>query len=54
MVIGTPSLVTISEQNIQIKFQKRAHDPYLIGAGFGQTGTAIFWLGGKKLKLVSG
>jgi transposase len=52
--VDATALVTISEQNIQIKFQKRAHNPFLIGAGFGQTETAIPWLGGKKLKLVFG
>jgi hypothetical protein len=52
--VDSTALVTIGEQKIQIKFQKRAHNPYLISAGFGQTETAIPWLGGKKLKLVFG
>jgi hypothetical protein len=52
--VDSTALVTITEQNIQVRFQKRAHNPYLISAGFGQTETAIPWLGGKKLKLVFG
>ena len=52
--VDSTAVVTIGEQRIQIKFQKRAHNPYLIGAGFGQTETAIPWLGGKKLNLVFG
>jgi hypothetical protein len=52
--VDATALVTIEEQHIQVRFQKRAHNPYLIGAGFPETDTAIPWLGGKKLKLVFG
>ena len=33
------------------KFQKRAHNPLLIAAGFDQTEVAVPWLGGKRLRL---
>jgi hypothetical protein len=46
--------VTIGAQHIQIKFQKRAHNPYLVGAGFAETETVLPWLGGKRLKLIFG
>jgi hypothetical protein len=52
--IDATALVTIGVQNIQVKFQKRAHNPYLIGTGFAETETVIPWLGGKRLKLVFG
>jgi hypothetical protein len=52
--IDATALVTIDEQNIQIRFQKRAHNPYLIGAAFAETETVISWLGGKRLRLVFG
>ena len=52
--IDATALVTIGAQNIQIKFQKRAHNPYLIGAGFAEKETEVPWLGGKRLKLVFG
>ncbi|OGP56757.1 MAG: hypothetical protein A2162_05065 [Deltaproteobacteria bacterium RBG_13_52_11b] len=52
--IDATALVTIDEQNIQIRFQKRAHNPYLIGAGFAKTETVIPWLGEKRLRLVFG
>ena len=32
--VDATALVTIDEQHIQVRFQKRAHNPYLIGAGF--------------------
>jgi hypothetical protein len=46
--------VTIDEQGIQIRFQKRAHNPYLIAAGFAKKETVIPWLGKKRLRLVFG
>jgi hypothetical protein len=52
--IDATALVTIGEEHIQIKFQKRAHNPYLIGAGFAKTETVIPWLGRKRLRLVFG
>ena len=52
--VDATALVTIDKQNIQIRFQKRAHNPYLIGAGFAKTETVIPWLGEKRLRLVFG
>jgi hypothetical protein len=52
--IDATASVTIGTQDIQIKFQKRAHNPYLIGAGFAENETVVPWLGGKKLKLIFG
>jgi hypothetical protein len=46
--------VTIDEQGIEVRFQKRAHNPYLIAAGFGKKETVIPWLGKKRLSLVFG
>ncbi len=46
--------VTIGEHHIQVKFQKRAHNPYLLGAGFAERETVIPWLGRKKLRLLFG
>lgn len=46
--------VTIDEQGIQVRFQKRAHNPYLIAAGFTKRQTVIPWLGKKRLRLAFG
>lgn len=46
--------VTIDEQGIQVRFQKRAHNPYLIAAGFAKKEIVIPWLGEKRLTLVFG
>jgi hypothetical protein len=52
--IDATAVVTVDEQHIQVRFQKRAHNPYLIGAGFAETEAVIPWLGGKRLRLIFG
>jgi hypothetical protein len=52
--IDATALVTIDEQHVQIKFQKRAHNPYLIAAGFTQTEVVVPWLDRKRLSFVFG
>jgi hypothetical protein len=46
--------VTISESDIVVRYQRRAHNPLLIAAGFDTTETVIPWLGRKRLRLVFG
>ena len=52
--IDATALVTIDGQHIQIKFQKRAHNPYLIAAGFAKTEVVVPWLDRKRLQFVFG
>jgi hypothetical protein len=52
--IDATAAATIGAQYIQVKFQKRAHNPYLIAAGFAEKETVIPWLGGKRLRLIFG
>jgi hypothetical protein len=46
--------ISITEREIVVQFQKRAHNPLLIAAGFDHTDAAIPWLGNKRLRLVFG
>jgi hypothetical protein len=46
--------VEITKSAIVVRYQKRAHNPLLIAAGFDTTETAIPWLGRKRLRLVFG
>lgn len=46
--------IEITEKEIVVKYQRRAHNPLLIAAGYGRTETVIPWLGGKRLKLIFG
>ena len=48
------ALVTIEESAIEVRFQKRAHNPLLLAAGFDRFDQPVSWLGNKRLRLVSG
>jgi hypothetical protein len=37
-----------------VRFQKRAHNPLAMAAGFAQTDLPVPWLGKKRLQLVFG
>ncbi len=52
--IDATALVHITEDEILVRFQKRAHNPLLIAAGFNETGIRVPWLGGKRLQLIFG
>jgi hypothetical protein len=52
--VDATAQVTITESDIVVRFQKRAHNPLLVAAGFDTKETAIPWLGGKRLKLLFG
>ena len=43
--------VKITASEIVVRYQKRAHNPLLVAAGFDRTDTVIPWLGGKRLQL---
>lgn len=46
--------VEVGEKDILVRFQKRAHNPLLLKAGFAKKQPAIPWLDNRKLKLVFG
>jgi hypothetical protein len=52
--IDATAAVTISEADVMVRFQKRAHNPLLLAAGFDKTRVKIPWLGGKLLRFVFG
>lgn len=52
--IEASASVRISDDQILIRYQKRAHNPLLIAAGFHQTDVPVPWLGGKRLRLIFG
>jgi hypothetical protein len=52
--INATAAVTITDEDIQVRFQRRAHNPLLIAAGFDQTDVAIPWLNKKHLRFVFG
>lgn len=46
--------VQILEKEIVVQYQKRAHNPLLLAAGFDKKHVRIPWLGGKRLRLMFG
>jgi hypothetical protein len=46
--------VSVTEGDILVSFQKRAHNPYLVEAGFERTSVRVPWLGRKRLQLQFG
>lgn len=52
--VDATAAVTITDKDIAVRFQKRAHNPLLLAAGFDKTDIKIPWLGGKRLQLVFG
>jgi hypothetical protein len=53
-LIDATAEIAITEGEVVVRYQKRAHNPLLIAAGFHETDVAIPWLGGKRLRLVFG
>jgi hypothetical protein len=52
--VDATAKVTITESEIVVRYQKRAHNPLLVAAGFDTTDEVIPWLGGKRLQFVFG
>ena len=46
--------VEITDEEIAVRFQKRAHNPLLIAAESDKTDIAVPWLSGKRLRLIFG
>jgi hypothetical protein len=53
-LIDAVGLITLSDDTMQVQYQKRAHHPLLIAAGFGTTDVPIPWLGKTRLRFVFG
>ena len=52
--INASADITITEEAVVVKFQKRAHNPLLVAAGFDKMRIAVPWVGGKRLRFVFG
>jgi hypothetical protein len=49
--VNATALIRLTETEVCVHFQKRAHNPLLLAAGFAATDTPIPWLGAKRLRL---
>jgi transposase len=52
--VDATAQVDIPDHAIAVRFHKRAHNPLLIAAGFGDTDVSIPWFGDKRLQLIFG
>jgi len=52
--IDATAHIRITEKNVEIRFQKRSHNPLLIAADFEKTDVRIPWLQNKKLNITLG
>lgn len=52
--INATAGVNITPDAIVVRFQKRAHNPLLLAAGFDKTAVTVPWLGNRRLHLVFG
>jgi hypothetical protein len=52
--INAVAHVMITEREIVVRFQKRAHNPLLMAAGFAKTNLPVPWLANRRLQLVFG
>ena len=52
--IDASAQVTITPDTVEVRFGKRAHNPYLLAAGFADTDIAVPWWQGRRLRLAFG
>jgi hypothetical protein len=52
--IDATATVRLTKEEVVVRFQRRAHNPLLIAAGFDQTDSVIPWLGRKRLRIELG
>jgi len=52
--IDATAFIEIDEKDVVVSFQKRAHNPLLLEAGFDKTDVRIPWLGKRRLTFVFG
>jgi transposase len=53
-LIDATATVIIKKKDILVRYQKRAHNPLLISAGFDKTDIAVPWLRGKRIHFAFG
>ena len=52
--IDATATIAITENQVIVKFQKRAHNPLLLAAGFDKVDVPIPWLNNKLLQIIFG
>ena len=53
-LVDATATLMIDRKHLTVRFQKRAHNPLLLAAGFDQVDVPVPWLGSKHLRFVFG
>lgn len=53
-LVEASATVTLTDDTIEVRFQKRAHNPLLLAARFHEEAVQVPWLGNRRLELVFG
>ena len=49
--IDATAVIRVTDKEVVVRFQRRAHNPLLLAAGIAQTDVSIPWLGKKRLRI---
>src|SRR5208337_412814 len=52
--VDAAATIKIGSRDIEVRFQKRAHNPLLMAAGFDSESVSVPWLGQRRLQLTFG
>ena len=52
--VQASATVTVTADAVEVRFGKRAHNPYLLDAGFAETDVPVPWWQGRRLRLAFG
>ncbi|HUT94515.1 MAG TPA: hypothetical protein VMY37_33965 [Thermoguttaceae bacterium] len=52
--VDATATVMLTEREVVVRFQKRAHNPFLLAAEFDKTDVKVPWLGRKRLQFIFG
>lgn len=52
--VNATALIVLGENDIVVRFQKRAHNPLLLAAEFDKIDVKVPWLGNKRLSFIFG
>lgn len=50
--IDATATISLTDRDVVVRFQKRAHNPLLLSAGLGDTDMPIPWLNGRRLRVL--
>jgi hypothetical protein len=51
-LVDAPAQISLTENEVQVRFYKRTHNPLLLAAGFADTDVLIPWLDNKRLRFI--